>query len=89
LKGTWPLGNRRNRASKFAAIAYNELFIGVGEQVARADRWDQNRTMVGLEYTLPGNITLEAGYLHQLIFPGGQRTNHVLSVSIQANDLNR
>lgn len=82
LTGTLPLGNRRNRASKFAAIAYNELFISVGEQVARAERWDQNRTLLGLEYTLPGDITLEAGYLHQLIFSGGQRTNHILSLSI-------
>lgn len=89
LKAARPLGKSRNQASKLAVSAYNELFISVGEQVARADRWDQNRTFLGLEYTLPGDITLEAGYLQQLVFPGGQRTNHILSLSIQANDLNR
>lgn len=48
-----------------------------------------------MDYTLPGNITLEAGYLNQYVLrltpalPNDVRLNHVLSLSIQANDLNR
>ena len=92
LKTALPLFQNRPATPKMAISAYDELFVSVGEYVPPADRWNQNRAFLGLDYTLRSDITLEAGYINQVLFQGqnnGQRVNHVLSVSIQANDLNR
>jgi len=91
LQAAWPLGHPR-QSSRLTVTFSDELFVSVGEHVAPADRWDQNRAFLGLQYVLPGNITLETGYLRQLYFAGAgspRRTNHVLLVSVQANNLNR
>ena len=92
LKAALPLSQNRPATPKIAVSAYNELFVSVGKYVPLADRWNQNRAFLGLDYTLRSDITLEAGYINQVLFQGqsnGQRVNHILSLSIQANDLNR
>lgn len=93
LRANWPL--LRDTPDRWVLRVEDEVFLNLGPNRPTGSPLDQNRAFAGMAYTLPGDITLEAGYLHQVLLrltpalPLDVRLNQVLFVSVQANDLNR
>ncbi len=68
------------------AVVWNETFIGLN-----ATRWgardgvDQTRTFLGLGLPLGKGLTLEPGYLNQIVYRNGpERMNHIAAINLFA-----
>lgn len=62
---------------------YNEVFIGMGENVANTNLLDQNRILIGLGYKFNQFVAFEAGYMRQTIY----RFNNANKDNVDRNDI--
>lgn len=58
-------------SGKMYAAVYDEIFIGFGENIG-ANVFDQNRLGILLGYSINDKLTLEAGYLNQILQQGSR-----------------
>jgi len=89
LRGALPLLPGRTAidpGTPYLAV-YDELFIGFGENVIR-NVFDQNRAYGALGWQLTKALSVEAGYLHQLVLQRNGRiyeSNHTLQLGLTFN----
>ncbi|WP_187262461.1 DUF2490 domain-containing protein [Pontibacter beigongshangensis] len=87
LKAVLPLSGPTLDAKEFFLAAYDEIFVGFGENVQR-NIFDQNRLYAALGYKLNDAGSVELGYLNQIVQkPSGVvfEHNHTLQVSLFYN----
>ena len=65
-------------------VVWNETFIGLNDTSwGQRSAFDQSRTFVGANIRLAEGVTLEPGYLNQVIFrEGTDRLNHIASINL-------
>ncbi len=63
-------------------VVWNETFFGLNETSwGQRDDIDQTRSFIGVSFPLTEQISVEPGYLNQLVFNDAEnRLNHILSV---------
>ncbi len=83
IKASMPLGKDKMEDKTWYAQAYNELFVNMGEQVANTNLLDQNRVLVGLGYRFTKHVSLEVGYMQQVIF----RFNNTAKNNVDVNNI--
>lgn len=68
------------------AVVWNETFVQLNDTDWGARSGvDQTRTFVGIGVPIGSGITLEPGYLNQIVFrPGPDRTNHIAALNVSA-----
>jgi Protein of unknown function (DUF2490) len=67
------------------ALAWSETFIGLNNtDWAAKSGFDQQRSFIGVEAPILDKSTIELGYLNQIVKrpSGGQRMNHILSITV-------
>jgi hypothetical protein len=83
IKASMPLGKDKMEDKTWYAQAYNELFVNMGEQVSNTNLLDQNRVLVGLGYRFTKHVSVEAGYMQQVIF----RFNNAAKNNVDVNNI--
>ncbi|WP_242929109.1 DUF2490 domain-containing protein [Pontibacter vulgaris] len=83
LKATLPLAGTSLEPKEFFVAAYDEVFVGFGENVKK-NIFDQNRAYAAFGYKLSNAASLELGYLNQIVQKANGvvfEHNHTLQVS--------
>ncbi|WP_299824139.1 DUF2490 domain-containing protein [uncultured Pontibacter sp.] len=87
LRATLPLAGPGTDPKELYLTAYDEVFIGFGENVQR-NIFDQNRVYVALGYKINEAASLEAGYMNQISQKANGTVfehNHTLQVGLTYN----
>jgi Protein of unknown function (DUF2490) len=87
LKATLPLAGTSLEPKEFFLAAYDEVFVGFGENV-KQNIFDQNRAYAALGYKISKTASLELGYLNQIVQKSNGvvfEHNHTLQVSFFHN----
>ncbi|KUG06567.1 hypothetical protein ASU33_04255 [Solirubrum puertoriconensis] len=87
LRLALPLFGREMKPGMPYLVASDEIFVAFGKNV-RSNIFDQNRLYGGFGYQASKLLTLEGGYLHQLVQQGSGRVlehNHTLQLSVVLN----
>jgi hypothetical protein len=85
---SFPLNKPNVQEGALFLAAYNEVFLGFGENVSKLNILDQNRLYFALGYQFNPQVNLQLGYLnHQLFKDDGIRreTNHTVQVGLTYN----
>ncbi|MEO1054230.1 MAG: DUF2490 domain-containing protein [Bacteroidota bacterium] len=83
---TVPLNNKTMQKGTLFLSAYDEIFIGFGENVSQA--FDQNRLYFALGHQFNDSGNVQLGYLNQIALKGdgiNQEQNHTLMLAITYN----
>lgn len=83
LKGTLPLNKSKMEDNTLYAQAYDELMIGLGNNIPNINIFDQNRVLIGLGYRFNKFYAVEAGFLQQVIF----RFNNANKNNVDVNNI--
>lgn len=83
FKLTVPLNHAKMDDKTLYTQVYNEVFIGMGENVANTNLLDQNRILIGLGYKFNQFLAFEAGYMRQTIY----RFNNTNKDNVDRNDI--
>jgi hypothetical protein len=92
LNAEFPLNTREMEDGTIYSTLSNEIFINTGQQIASHKLLDQNRAYAGLGYQVSKIVSLEAGYLKQLVFrfnnaAGSNIDDHnIVQVSLSLNN---
>lgn len=87
LKAVLPLSGSTLEAKELFLAAYDEIFVGFGENVQR-NVFDQNRLYAALGYKINDGGSVELGYLSQIVQKANGvvfEHNHTLQVSLFYN----
>ncbi len=86
LRGTVPLQGPTLESRELYFSAYEEIFIGFGNNVPNI--FDQNRAYAGLGYKLSKEASIEAGYMYQITQQRNRTVfqhNHTLVIGCSYN----
>jgi opacity protein-like surface antigen len=86
LRGTVPLKGRTVQPREPYFSAYDEIFVGFGNNVPNV--FDQNRASAGLGYKLSREAAVEADYMYQITQQRNRTVfqhNHTLVIGLQYN----
>ena len=83
LKATVPLNKPKMEDKTLYAQAFNELFVGMGKNVANTNLLDQNRILIGVGYKFNKFVAFEAGFMRQSIF----RFNNATKDNVDRNNI--
>ena len=83
LKGTLPLNKSKMEDNTLYAQAYDELMVGLGNNIPNINIFDQNRVLIGLGYRFNKFYAVEAGFLQQVIF----RFNNANKNNVDVNNI--
>jgi hypothetical protein len=86
LRGVFPLAGRTLEAKEPYLAAYDEIFVGFGNNVP--NNFDQNRLYSAVGYKLNREGALEVGYLYQVVQQRNRRVfehNHTLQIGLTYN----
>jgi Protein of unknown function (DUF2490) len=95
LKTTIPLNHPKMDDKTWYFQAYDEIFVGVGKNVANTNLFDQNRILAGFGYKINKFMAFEASYMQQSIYRFNNATkdnvdlNNILQLNIAVTNVDQ